>query len=465
MSTPNPVAPGRAHALKRYVDSLISALPERAGAGDEQFGLVYLGNVHDAIPRLLILDKALRLEERCVWQVMRVNITDPGRPASLLTQPQLSHQCCVDVKTLRLYLHCLRATRWITRCALVIGRGTIWALQDEPLSLADTLELDPDYMQFIDKCAVSRHKRLRDLGQGILETLRNDIRNGVDFSQPVTQLEQAASRLDAQIDTPRVVSKGSFFSIETPVITENCSNVERRAILPVGGYRAICPVESELSTGQIALHGRKFFPEEKSPGGVEKLPCGSSSSFKDLNNLKTTTTTKTNLNQNNTNTREENFSTPPGDFSEAQGNFSERFKNEQSPLSVTTPQPKLAKPHHPEWISRLKWPTRLKERERAMVLPALTARDFDTAQYLLDYLSDRLQAASRGEAKPVPNPVAYLTHIATLHARGNLMPSSWGVRGQQVPAAEALAPTKTVPGTNEAFSQNIADLKSKFRWN
>src|SRR3990167_6290332 len=152
---PNPGPQGRVQMLKRFVDSLINSLPERAGAAEDQFGLVYLGNVHDAIPRLLILDQGLRLEERCVWQVMRISITDPGRPASLLTQQQLAAQCGVDIKTMRRYLHALRANRWITHCARIHGRGTVWALHDEPLSLADTAVLDPGYTPFIHECSAS----------------------------------------------------------------------------------------------------------------------------------------------------------------------------------------------------------------------------------------------------------------------------------------------------------------------
>lgn len=444
----NPGPQGRVQALKRFVDSLISSLPERAGATEDQFGLVYLGNVHDAVPRLLILDQGLRLEERCVWQVMRISITDPGRPASLLTQHQLASQCCVDIKTMRRYLHGLRATRWITRCALVRGRGTVWSLHDEPLALADTLLLDPGYLQFIEECALSQQKRLRELGRGILDTLREDTRQGRDYSQPVTQLEQATRRFDAltRIETSETSTVGGssgFFAIAPEFSAQNSSNFEHREIFPMG---------SELSTaGKFSLCG-KFVPEEKSPC-AENFPVrGSSSNLNNINNLNTTTTTKTNLNPSNTPTREEKFSAADK-FSEAQPT--------RQPLATI-------RSFHPDWVARLKWPTRLKEAERLLVLPALTARDFETAQYLLNYLSDRLQAASRGETRPVPNPVAYLIQIAALHADGKLMPSSWGLRDSK---PETKATLEETPTTNPRIqtsavdlNSEMADLKRKMRW-
>ncbi len=465
-----PGSQGRVQALKRFVESMVTNLPERAGATEDQFGLVYLGNVHDAIPRLLILDQGLRLEERCVWQVMRISITDPGRPASLLTQSQMASQCCVDIKTMRRYLQCLRATRWITRCAMVRGRGTIWSLHDEPLALADTLLLDPSYLQFIEECALSQQKRLREIGRGILDTLRQDIRKGQDYSRPATQLEQAALRLDALIQSSPTVSHeniigGGYFAIAPNIGQQNSSNSEHREICPMGGDGEICPTEPELSTtGKFALCG-KFVPEEKSPSAENFPACSSFNYLNNINNLNTTTTTKTNPILVNTSTREEKFS-KPDDFSES--------SSTSAPTEPTELTKSNAGSAHPEWVAKLKWPTRLREAERRLVLPALTAQNYETAQYLLNYLSDRLQAASRGEARPVPNPVAYLIQIAALHASGNLMPSSWGIRDAK-PTTETkpnLPSTHGEPSPAERTQNSIAidpiaemaNLKRKFRW-
>lgn len=444
----------RGHALKNFIDSLVNSLPARASINDDQLGLVYLGNVHDAIPRLLILDQGLRLEERCVWQVMRIHITDPARPASLLTQSQLAHQCCVDIKTMRRYLHALRATRWITRCAIVHGRGTVWALHDEPLSVAETLLLDPGYMQFINECAQGKHKRLSELGQAIFNTFRDDVAHGHDYSQPVTQLEQAARRIDATSCTPRQLSSGSFFSV-APVSTSSASkislNSERRENFPVDNNREIFPVGHELSTvGKISLCG-KLFPEENS-SVAGNLSCSNKTSLKDKDVYKNTTTTNTNLDGVKPTAREEEFSR------------TEKF----SKVSHSV--------HHerPEWAKHLQWSSQLKEQEKLLLLPIVTAKgmDFENAQYLVNYLTDRLAAAKRGNAAPVPNPVGYLIHIAKLHAAGQLQPSSWGLRKTtpaSAPETETATPNpsqpakKLEPMDKEQAMKNLAALKQKFR--
>lgn len=448
---PSQPLPGRSpqskgHALKQFIDTLVNSLPTRAQGNDDQLGLVYLGNVHDAIPRLLILDQGLRLEERCVWQVMRISITDPGRPASLLTQSQLSRQCCVDIKTMRRYLHALRATRWITRCAMVHGRGTVWALHDEPLSVADTLLLDPGYMQFINECAHGNHKRLSELGQAIFTTFQEDVAHGHDYSQPVTQLEQAARRLDALTETPRQNAISTFFA--TPPSThENSSNIERREKFPVDNRREIFPTQPDLSTvGKISLRGKSVREENSSLAG--NLSCCSSNSLENKDLYKNTTATT---------------NRPP---IEIQGNTrEENFSRRTEPARQT----------QPDWTKQLQWSSQLKEQEKLLILPVLTASgvSFETAQYLLNYLTDRLAAAKRGDAAAVPNPVGYLIQLSKLHAQGQLQPSSWGLR-KAAPAQAAVADIPDVksiqPATNkldpaqkEQALKNLAALKKQLR--
>lgn len=358
----------RGHVLKRFVDALIQSLPEKKQssarvAEEDSFGLVYLGNVHDAIPRLLILDPGLKLEERCLWQIMRVNITNPAQPTTLLTQCQLAKLAAVDVKTVRRYLHALRAARWITGCALVRNRGTIWALHDEPLSVADTLILDPAYLQFIEQCARHTQKRLRELGRGVQDSLTQEVQKGGDYSQPRMSLDQMALRLDALEGQPRKRSASDFFALRCPEHTREV--IHSRANFPMDDL-----------TGKFALpHFSK-----------ENLSCSSN---------------KLNINNKTTTTALEKFS-----------------RQDKAGYA---------------WLDNLRWPKALTAQERTQVKPALAAHDPENAQYLLDYLSDRLQAARNRCAAPVPNPVAYLIRISAMHRQGELLPSSWGLREKHRP--------------------------------
>jgi hypothetical protein len=294
----------------------------------------------------------------------------------------------------------------------------------------------------------------------VLQTLSSEIAQGHDYSQPVTQLEQMAQRMTAlehvtapnhPSPNPTTIHAGSFFAISQQLTSD-------REIRPVKNTevihnREIFPVTAE-----------KFSTEEKSPC-VENFPVrvrGSSNylnkKHKDIKN--TTTTTKTNLNPSNTPTREEKFS--------AAEKFSETKPTHPSQSNTLSP--------HPDWVAHLQWPLRLKEAERLLVLPALTASDFDTAQYLLNYLADRLQAASRGDARPVSNPVAYLIQLAALHAEGKLLPSSWGVRKSKPTSTEAPthptdSPAKPIsvglmPGasTTADVQDKIEELKRKMKY-
>lgn len=399
----------RGHSLKSFVDSLIQSLPDKLISSQtaDQFGLVYFGNVHDAIPRLLILDQSLRLEERCVWQVMRVSITDASKPASLLTQSSLALQCCVDIKTIRRYLHVLRATRWITRCAHVRHRGTVWALHDEPLSLADTLLLDPGYMNFVKSNSINSVKRLQQIAHAVLGMFESDASHEHNYCESRTQLDQIAARLDAHSGT-RKHGNGSFFA--APQTFSSGENVDKGANFPIrnSGFfdREICPanVSTAFLTGKFAPSEPM---EEEFSSSMDKFPC---SSFINTNSNLNTTTTKI-------------------------------------PTEIPREEPteKFSKHGKSNWLEELKWPKRLTSKERELALPALALHDRENAQYLLNYLSDRLSAASRCEAPPVPNPLAYLVKIAGMHANKALMPSTYGVRDERKISAVPEPVKQTVP--------------------
>ena len=470
MTTPgNSPAHSRGHALKNLVNHLIASLPtSQQGAGDDQFGLVYLGTVHDSIPRLLILDQGLRLEERCVWQIMRICITDPARPASLLTQQHLAHHCCVDRKTLRRYLYALRANRWITQCAKIHGRGTIWALHDEPLALPDTLLLDPDYMAFIQECGRSDIKRLREVGAGVLGTLQRQTANGLDYSQPVTSMEQIALRMSALEEVSQPLSSNSATSGFFAIGSQNSTNIEGGANFPIGQPRVIrCganfPNVEKFGYGEICPTPEEKFPhEEENSPHTESFPGSrahgfnahvrGSNNYLNNKNIKTTTTTKQ-TNQGSAREAADSATTP-----------------NTPPETRHTSQQHQPRPHYkpleayPDWVEHLRWPKQIKPAERQMMLPALCAHDQANAQYLLNYLIDRLRAGNRGEAPAVPNPVGYLCQIAALHAKGELAASSWGTRHPHQTHAKPEDKTDSTPMDKDLATERLSQLKQQMGW-
>ena len=466
----------RGHALKNLVNHLIASLPSsQQGAADDQLGLVYLGTVHDSIPRLLILDQGLRLEERCVWQIMRICITDPARPASLLTQQHLAHHCSVDRKTLRRYLYALRANRWITQCAKIHGRGTIWALHDEPLALPDTLLLDPDYMAFIHECGRSNIKRLREVGTGVLRTLQHHTANGLDYNQPVSTMEQIARRMSAleEVSQPLKLDADSVFS-GFFAIGSHSQNSQIRSYREHGANFPIVQDKVIHSGANFPIVDNSGYganlptPEEKFPHAEENSSRSENLSYahtpginfhaRGSNNylnkkiyIKTTTTKQTNQD-------------PARDAAE-------KFSAPNTPSEIQhTPQQRQPRPHFkpleafPDWVEQLRWPQQVKPAERKMMLPALCAHDQVNAQFLLNYLIDRLGAANRGEAPAVPNPVGYLCQIAALHAKGELAPSSWGTRHPHQAQTKQEDKTDAKPIDKDVANQRIRELKQHMGW-
>jgi hypothetical protein len=98
----------------------------------------------------------------------------------------------------------LRVTRWLTLCRRVRTpsgrfRGSIYALHDEPLPLADTCHLDTDYRIFLQKAAEHAHGRVRAVTQGVLCSIEEDIRMGrnvMDHAHPVDR------RIESLAGTP-----------------------------------------------------------------------------------------------------------------------------------------------------------------------------------------------------------------------------------------------------------------------
>ncbi|HDY5463030.1 TPA: hypothetical protein RQ711_006728, partial [Pseudomonas aeruginosa] len=112
--------------------------------------------------RRLLLDKRLTPLERNCWQVFRLLINDDGLtafPTYEQLRPYLGMQPgkIASRETIAKALKVLRLTRWLS-----LGRrlrndlngqvqGNVYILHDEPVSPAEALELDPDYMQLLSQ--------------------------------------------------------------------------------------------------------------------------------------------------------------------------------------------------------------------------------------------------------------------------------------------------------------------------
>ena len=198
--------------IQAAVDNLLSA-DTRNNSDDS--ALLFLGNWHDAMPRLIFQDPVLQPVDTRVWGVIKIGAFGTG-PAAFPSYKQIAKTANVGSEaTVARSMAILRATRWLTLCRRVRDghgrfRGNIYALHDEPLPLADTLHLDQTYLQFLNQCIEHAHARVRAVSEAVLGTIEDDARAGRVVTETENAMNRRLSSLQAlQDDTPR----HHFFSL------------------------------------------------------------------------------------------------------------------------------------------------------------------------------------------------------------------------------------------------------------
>ena len=190
---------------KRPDDSLIShtieqmnaRLAERicddtqATAGDVtnlRSGLLFTGNVHDAVPRRLMLDTRLSPLDKVAWMMIRLYAqqNQQSQGAMFPTYDELQLQLASPFKG--------KASReTVSRVLLGRVRGNIYSQHDEPLSVCDAESLDPTWLDTV--AAACQHKN-RAVSQTAWSVL-SDIQNDPSMRHYHSQLNVMAQRLGA----------------------------------------------------------------------------------------------------------------------------------------------------------------------------------------------------------------------------------------------------------------------------
>jgi hypothetical protein len=184
--------------------------------------MLFLGNGHQAFPSLVVLDPILEPVDKIVWMVIRQRAGETGRNTAFPSYIEILKGANISShSTLARSLAILRATRWLTLCARVRGaggrfRGNVYALHDEPLPLADTVQLDPHYMGFLQEAKTHRHARVRAVATGVLDSIDQDIEAGVDLAVPESLVER---RLEA-LDTLSERGGNRYFSFSAKLVAQ-----------------------------------------------------------------------------------------------------------------------------------------------------------------------------------------------------------------------------------------------------
>lgn len=208
------------HAL----DALIQATIERAlleSGGTHADTMLFMGNRHQAFPTLVVQDPVLEPVDKLVWMVIMLQAHETGGSTAFPSYEYLARKTNVSsTSTISRAIAILRATRWLTLCARLREasgryRGNVYALHDEPLPLADALHLDPDYMRFLQQSLGHHHARVRMVAKGVLDTIDEDIQEGLDICAQGHPLERRMQAAEAV----RQDSSRRYFAFSAKVMT------------------------------------------------------------------------------------------------------------------------------------------------------------------------------------------------------------------------------------------------------
>jgi hypothetical protein len=207
----------------RALDALIQKTIAQAEASADKGPadtMVFLGNRHQSFPTAVVKDPVLEPVDKLVWMVIMLAVRETGGNTAFPGYESIGKLANVSSRsTIARAIAILRASRWLTLCARVRKangrfRGSVYALHDEPLPLADALHLDSSYMAFLSKALGHGHARVRALAQGVLDSIDEDVQAGQDIrAQPHPIERRMQSMVAAAGGEP-----GRFFSFTRNVV-------------------------------------------------------------------------------------------------------------------------------------------------------------------------------------------------------------------------------------------------------
>ncbi|TYO83731.1 hypothetical protein DQ397_000825 [Pseudomonas sp. CK-NBRI-02] len=169
-------------------------------------GIIFSGNPHETVPRRLLLDKRLTPLERNCWQVFRLLVNEDGITA-FPTYDQLRPYLGMNPgkpasrETVAKALTVLRLTRWLSLGRKVRNelsgqvQGNVYLLHDEPVTPAEALEFDRDYMSLLMQSMEHQNKAIREIATITWREFTNDPDVGRGLP---SRIDTISDRLNAQ---------------------------------------------------------------------------------------------------------------------------------------------------------------------------------------------------------------------------------------------------------------------------
>ncbi len=206
---------------KRAEDTAPTAAPATPYSG-----IIFSGNPHETVPRKLLLDNRLTPLERNCWQVFRLLVNEDGITA-FPTYDQLRPYLGMNPgkhasrETVAKALTVLRLTRWLSLGRTVRNeingqvQGNVYLLHDEPVTPAEALEFDKDYMTLLMQSMEHQNKAINDIAAITWREFTSDPDVGRRLP---SRIDTISDRLNAQtwaVETKQNALPAPEFGIRT----------------------------------------------------------------------------------------------------------------------------------------------------------------------------------------------------------------------------------------------------------
>lgn len=145
--------------------------------------LLYVGNRHETVPIRLLTDPYLTARAKMLWQLIKLNATTfkgslfPSyEQLGIWLSDRAYANKTVSRKIISQTLLLLRLTRWLTLCETVRNEkgqilGNVYIMNDEPISVADSIYLNDDYLHLVEKTTKHHDPVLRDVANAIIDEI------------------------------------------------------------------------------------------------------------------------------------------------------------------------------------------------------------------------------------------------------------------------------------------------------
>lgn len=194
--------------IQRTLAKMQNRIEQKAQSGEqsnEQSGLLFLGNVHDAVPRRLFLDSRLSPLDKMAWVMIRLYAQHNDGAVfptydELQCQLALPHSDKASRETVSRALLMLRLTGWLSLCKRVRDksgriRGNIYAQHDEPLGLFDAEYFDPGWLDAVADACRHTNKTIRLTALAVLQEIKSDTR--------MRHRHSRVALIEARLSTPQ----------------------------------------------------------------------------------------------------------------------------------------------------------------------------------------------------------------------------------------------------------------------